>query len=248
MRIQLSCDDLLQRNDDVCADADRVNTVLRQGAVAALALHRNGELIVGVHHRGVVIVHEHTDRQLSGADVIRQRRVHLRVLQNAVFQHVQAAVEALLARLEHELNGSLQLRFMLLEHLRSGQKHGGVHIVPAAMRSLRVHGSKRKAALFRHLKRVHVCPQKQDFAALADQGGHSLAAALRFDSVFPQLLLHIDHRVWKRQSRLRVTVKVPSVLDQFVLQFQCSVIIAHFTACPFLRFMMSQKTQRKIIM
>ena len=53
------------------------------------------------------------------------------------------------------------------------------------MRSLRVHGSKRKAALFRHLKRVHVCPQKQDFAALADPEAQEV---VRLIEQFPLIL------------------------------------------------------------
>ena len=166
--------------------------------------------------------------------------VYLRILQNSMFQHIQTSVQALFSGLEHQLDGSLQLAFMFFKHLRRTQKHSSVHVMTAAVRCLRILGSKGKSTLLRHSQCVHIRSQKQHLAALSDKSGHALAAALRFDSVLSQFFFNERSCLRKRQSDLCIFMEITTVGYQLVLHLQSSVIIAHIVpptvlACGFLK-------------
>ena len=92
------------------------------------------------------------------------RGIHLRVFQQAVFQHVQRTLKDLLCRLEFQLDGALDLVLVFFEQLCRTQHHGGVHIVAAAVHPARDLGSKLLTGFFLNGQGVHVTAQQDGLA------------------------------------------------------------------------------------
>ena len=213
--------------------ADGIHTVLGHGSVAAPAFDPDMQIVIGKHHGGACIVHEQTDGKLARAHMVSKGGIHLWLLQNSVLQHIPAAGQGLLAGLEHELHGSCKAIFLFFQHLCRRQQHGRVHIVAAAVGSLRVLRGEGKSALLRHGQRVHIRPQKQYLSglsalcSLSDESRDPFSAGMGLNAVFLQLFRHVGSRFRKLKTHLRMAVKISPVLCQFLFQFQCSVIIAH---------------------
>ena len=92
------------------------------------------------------------------------RGVHLRVFQQAVFQHVQRTLKNLLGRLEFQLHGAFDLVFVGLQQLCRAQHHGGVHIVAAAVHLAGQLRGKLLAGFLLQGQRVHVTAQQDGLA------------------------------------------------------------------------------------
>ena len=99
--------------------------------MAALALDLDDERV----HRGARNIgrKEEAAALKIGHDVKRKRGVDMRVLEQTVVDHKLGATAHLLARLEHKLDGALELRLMLLQDLGSTQKHRRVRVMAAGV-------------------------------------------------------------------------------------------------------------------
>ena len=151
--------------------------------MAALAVHGDVVLLTACHGDAAAR-HQHGAHWQGhpGQNVEHDSSIHLRVFQQAVFQHVQRALENFFGGLELQLDGAFDLVLVLLEQLCSTQHHGRVHVVAAAVHPARHLGSKFLAGFFLNGQSVHVAAQQNHLAGLlaARQGQHAaLAAVLR---------------------------------------------------------------------
>ena len=205
---------------------------MRIGAVRAVSLDGDAEAVHGEHHRAGGVVHVQTQGHLAAGDVVGQRGVDRRVFQDAVCDHVLGALEGLLRRLEHELDGALQAGFVLLEHLRRGEQHGGVEVVAAGVRLGAGRAGEGLAALLGHGQRVHVCAQQNDLAAVPDGGAHAVAAGLAGDAQRPERLKNIGLRLGRVQADFGVGVKITAMGDGFRPERLCAFCIIHGAIHP----------------
>ncbi len=106
-RITLSGDQLLQRQMHMHPDVDGIDPCLRISAVTASPCDRDPKTVHRIHHGAARIVHKQPHRHPPRGHMVGQRRIHMRLLQNAVCDHIPAALERLLRRLEHEFHRSL---------------------------------------------------------------------------------------------------------------------------------------------
>ena len=141
--------------------------------------------------------------------------------------HIPAAFEGLLGRLEHEADGALQLAFLLLQHFRGGQQHGGVEVVTAGVGLCASGAGEGLSAELRHGQSVHVGPQKQRLSAGTNLRGDTVTAALGLQSGAGQLLHHIRHSLWHFQPYLCVLVEKAAVGNGFRLQLLGKFIVVH---------------------
>ena len=153
------------------------------------------------------------------------RSVHLGGLQQAVFQHVQRALEDLLGGLELQLDGALDLVLMLLEQLGGTQHHGGVHIVAAAVHLAGQLRGEFLAGLLLQGQSVHVAAQQDHLAGLfaARQRKHAaLAAVLRGVAHFGQGFFDQSLGLGQVEPNFRVTVQGAPPFLQLGFQLLCS--------------------------
>ena len=163
--VQLTAVDLLQGNVDVGRCSDGVDAGVGHGAVAALAVDGDVVLLAACHGDAAARHQHRTHRQgHPGQNVEHHRGIHLRVFQQAVFQHVQRALKNLLGRLEFQLHGAFDLVFVGLQQLCRAQHHGGVHIVAAAVHPARDLGSKFLTGFFLNGQSIHVTAQQDGLA------------------------------------------------------------------------------------
>ena len=232
--VALPGNQLLQSQVDMDADVDGVDGHLGIGTVRAAALDVNLEAVHG-EHNGLagVVVHKHTHGDLAGAHMVGQSHIGLGILQNAVGQHIHGAGEVLLAGLEHELDGAVQLSLVLLQQLGGGQQHGGMEVMAAAVTLSTGGAGKGQAAELGHGQSIHVCPEQDHLAAgLADGGSDTLAAGLGLNAVLGQLLHNIGGCLGHMHAHFCIGVEVTAVLHNLVLQLQCALIVVH-TLPPF---------------
>ena len=163
--VQLTAVDLLQGNVDVGRCGDGVDAGVGHGAMAALAVYGDVVLLTACHGDAAAR-HQHgaNGQGHPGQNVEHHGSVHLRVFQQAVFQHVQRTLKNLLCRLEFQLDGALDLVLVFFEQLCRTQHHGGVHIVAAAVHLARHLGSKFFAGFLLKGQGIHVAAQQDGLA------------------------------------------------------------------------------------
>ena len=225
MGVHLAAVDLLQSDVDVCRRRDGVDARFRHGAVAALAVDDDVILLAAGHGDAAVGHQHHAGGQGHPRDHMEHdRRIDLRVFQQAVGQHIRRALEDLLRGLEFQLDGAFQLVLMLLEELGRAQHHGRVHIVAAAVHLAGHLGSEVHTGLLLNGQRVHIAPQQDGLAgalAARQRDDTGLAAVLRSIPHLGQRLFHQRTGLWQVEAHLRVPVQRPPPLLQLGLQHLC---------------------------
>ena len=94
---------------------------------------------LGGGHKVIAAANHHTGGH-TGANVNRGEVVH--VVERPGGHHGASASGAFLGRLEDQFDGAIELRFILLKHVRQPQTNGGVAIVAAGVHHPRVAGGK----------------------------------------------------------------------------------------------------------
>lgn len=133
-RVDGAGNDVLEPRDDLGADYDRVDGLVRQGCMAALAEDRDPEGVRRGHRRPV------HDTDL--ADLKRRPHVgadhQVDAIHDAGADHLgSSAGEQLFRVLKHEAHLAGQLVRHRRQYLRGAEQHRGMRIVPA-----RVHGAR----------------------------------------------------------------------------------------------------------
>ena len=187
--------------------------------MAALAVNGDLETVAGGGHvAGTAAV---------GTDVPVQHNVHggssinLGVLQNTGLDHGGGALELLFGRLEHQLDGTAQFVFLLLQHLCSAQQHSGMHIM-AAVVGIAGLGVEGQVIDFGHGQCVHVCAQQVGLAGLLafDHGDNTaLADLLGFQTDLGQALHDVLGCLGQFVADFRMHMQIMSVVQQRILQF-----------------------------
>ena len=224
-RIQLAAVDLLQGNVDVGCCSDGVDAGVGHGAVAALAVDGDVVLLAACHGDAAARHQHRAHRQgHPGQNVEHHGSVHLRVFQQAVFQHVQRALKNFLGRLEFQLHGAFDLVFVGLQQLCRAQHHGGVHIVAAAVHPARDLGSKFLTGFFLNGQGVHVAAQQDGLAgalAACQRENAASAAVLRGIAHFGQGLFHQRFGLRQIKAHLGVAVQGAPPFAQLGFQLFC---------------------------
>ena len=155
-RIDVARHDRLQRRHDVRAHHDRIDAVMRHGAVRAHALHHDLEDVVGGHHRA--------GPHREAADRDARHVVHAvdaldrELLEQPLLDHDAAAALVLLGGLEDEIDGAVEV-LGLGEILGGAQQHHRVAVMAAGMH---LAGDRRfviEVVGLVHVERVHVGAQ-----------------------------------------------------------------------------------------
>ena len=218
-------DQLLQCQMNVNADVDWIHGGVGVSTVAALTVDGDTEAVYGEHGGAGAVVHYHAHRHFPGRDVEGDGSVH--TLQDAVGNHIPAALKGLLGGLEHETDGAFQRTFLLLEHFRGGQQHGGMEVVAAGVGLCAGGAGEGLPTELRHGQGVHIRPQQQGFSAGADLGGDAVSALLGPQPGFRQFLHHIVNGFWHFQPNFGVLMEIAAVGDGFFFQLQGKFIIIH---------------------
>ena len=155
-----------------------------------------------------------------------------------VVHHGLGAVAHLLAGLEHELHGALQLGLVVLQQLGRPQEHGRVGVVAAHMAGLAL-GAEGQVVDLLHGQGVEVGPEEDAGAAAADGGHHAGggrhvrethvhillpnvvghdAAAVRLDSHLGQPLFDVGGGLRQVHPHLGDLVEVAAVDHDLVLK------------------------------
>jgi hypothetical protein len=143
----------VQRRDDVGADEDGIDALVRAGGMATLAGDVDEDGIARGQQRA------RADGELAGGDA--RHVVHAVDLLDApavhqpVVHHGLAAGAALLGRLEDDDGGAVEVA-RLAEILGGAQQHGRVPVMPAGVHAPRRLGGVGQTGVFRHGERVHV--------------------------------------------------------------------------------------------
>ena len=173
-------------------DHQGVNAELRLGAVAAAALYLQDKGVQGSR------VNPHCISQLPrpghGLDMEPECGVHFRVLQKAVLHQDPGPGACLLAGLEHQLDRALQGALPLFQYLSRPQEHGRVAVMAAHM-SISIPGSKLQITGFPNGKCIHIRPQQDAGAAMADHGRHSLGPLHPGEPCFHKIPGHLFRQV-----------------------------------------------------
>ena len=83
------------------------------------------------------------------------------------------------------------------------------------------------AAEFRHGQCVHICPEENGLAALANFSHYAVTALLGLQTCLGQFFHHIGNCLGKIQADLSILMKITAVCNGFILEFQSSFIIIH---------------------
>ena len=161
-RIDVARHDRLQRGHDVRADHDRVDAVMRHGAVRADALHHDLEDVVGGHHRARA--HGEVADRDARPVVHAVDALDRELLEQPLLDHHPAAALVLLGRLEDEIDRAVEVPG-LGQVLGGAQQHHGVAVMAAGVH---LAGDRRlvvEAVGLVHVERVHVGAQADRAAA-----------------------------------------------------------------------------------
>ena len=148
--------------------------------------------------------------------------VHLRILQQAVFDHIPGAFKCLLCRLEHELNGALDLLLVVLKQLCCTQQHSGMHIVSAGVHSAIGRG-KFHLGFFPNGQCIHIRPKQEHFSFPFPAGNgykSGLPAGNRLIAHFSQHIFHIRTGILQVKSGFGMRMQVAPVGFEGVLKLQ----------------------------
>ena len=161
-RIDVAAHDGVHGRDDPGGHEDRVDGLLRMGAVPAAALHADREAVDRRHHRPGV--QRDGARGQRGPVVQREHLLRGEALEQAVADHLARAGMAFLARLEEEVDGAVEVAG-LRQVLRGAQQDRAVPVVPAAVHAARDARAIGRIAEFLDRQCVHVGPQADAAAA-----------------------------------------------------------------------------------
>ena len=211
---------LLESDEDVRRRRQGVDAVLGRGAVTALPMHPDGEIVRrwgadtggGDHHRSRR--ERHSRRYMN-----HQGCVGSGIFQHAGGNHVLAALENFLCGLEHELDHPVQLRLVGFQDFRRAQQHGGVHIVTAGVHPSVLAG-KIHVGLLGNGQGVHIRPKQQNLPAGFADGGDKPGSSAFLNGVSHLHKRGFYIRLCFRQvkSGFRVGVKPQTMGFDFLLK------------------------------
>jgi hypothetical protein len=208
-RRDVARDDGLQGGRDLRADHDRIDARLRPGAMRADAGDVDVEERPAGHHRPRAH-REAPDRELRPV-VHAEDRVARESLEQPVVDHRLRAAEPLLGRLEHEVDGAVEVA-RGGQHLGSAQQHRGVTIVAARMHASGVAGAMLEGVGLLDRQRVHVGAQadRAGRTAVAQHADHPGAAdaAMHLDAEGLEALRDQPGRAALGEAELRMGVDV----------------------------------------
>ena len=199
-------------------------------------------ILLAAGHRDAAARHQHHagGQGHTGQHMEHDRRIHLRVFQQAIGDHIRGALKDLLRRLELQLDGAFQFLFVGFEQLGCTQHHGCVHVVAAAVHPAGHLRGKVHAGLLLNGQSVHVAAQQNGLARLFAARQHKdacLAAVLRGVTHLSECLLDQRSGLGQVEAYLRVPVQgAPPVLQLgfqhggFCHQF---LRVHHFKSAPF---------------
>ena len=190
--------------------------------MAAFAMHHNVVLLTACHGDAAARHHHLAQRQRHpGQHMEHDRRVHFRVFQQAVGDHIRGALENLFGRLEFQLDSAFDLLLVLFQQLCRTQHHGRVHIVAAAVHLARHLGGKHLSGLLKDGQGVHIAPEQDGLARALSPGQREdtrPAAVLRRIAHLGQGLLDQRLGLGQVKAHLRVAVDRPPPFLQLRLQ------------------------------
>ena len=134
--VGLTGDESFQRRVNLYRRVDRVNGAVGICSVAALTSDGNTKTVDGVHHDAAAVVHKQPDGHGSRRHMAGHGRVHRRIFEDAVGDHVVTALKGFLGGLKHQFDLSFEMRFVFFQHFCCRQEHGGVEIVAAGVSML----------------------------------------------------------------------------------------------------------------
>ena len=186
-----------------------VNAVLGCGAVTTLAMHPDGKIVRrrgadaggGDHHRP-------GRKRHSRRNVNHQGCVGSGIFQHAGGNHVLAALENFLRRLEHELDHPVQFRFVGFQNFRRAQQHGGVHIMAAGVHPS-VFAGEIHVGFLGNGQGVHIRPKQYHFSAGLADGCNKSRFSTLMDGIthLRKCRFYIRLRFRQIKSGFRVGVK-----------------------------------------
>ena len=184
--VELAGDHDLQGGHHFGGRGDRVLGRVRGGAVAAGAQHGDNEPVRGAEHDARLGA-ERAVRLEGGEHVHAVGGVHPAAggIQHAFADHVARAVEAFLARLEHQHDIAGQLVPAFGEERGRAGEHGGVEVVAAGVHGAVDRGGVVHAGLFLDGKPVHVRAEEHRRGAPAACGPPAGARRNRRAAVAP---------------------------------------------------------------
>ncbi len=150
-------------------DQHRIDGRVRMRAVAALAVDRDLDPVGGGHRRPRGDAD--APRRETGPVVQREHLLGREALEEAVLDHRLRAGVALLARLEDQVRGAVEIA-RLVQVARRGEQHRRVTVVTAAVHPPVVARLVRERVLFLHRQRVHVGAEADRATARRAAAGH----------------------------------------------------------------------------
>ena len=148
--------DGLKALHDLAGDGHRVDPVVRQRRVAALAVDGDVEFVARRHHRPA------GDGQLAHVHarpvVHAEHGFHGELLEQAFLDHLARAAAAFLGRLEDQVHRAVEVA-VLRKMQRRGQQHGRVAVVAAGVHLALVFAGVGEGVELGHGQRVHVGAQ-----------------------------------------------------------------------------------------
>ena len=185
-RLLVAGDDGLEGLHHLAGHRHRVDAVVRQRGVRALAGDADQELVARGHDRAAA------DREVAGGQarpvVHAEDRVHGEAIEQAVLHHLARAAAAFLGGLEDAVDGAGEALAVRGQFLRGGQQHRHMAVVAAGMHAARNAAGVREGVVLGHRQRIHVGAQadgavRASGCAAADRADHAGA---------PEPAVHLD--------------------------------------------------------
>jgi hypothetical protein len=164
-RADIARDDGLQRHGYLRRDNDRVDARFRPGAMGADAGDVDIEEGAARHH-GAGADGETADRQARPV-MHAEDRFHRKVLEESFVDHRLRAAEALLGRLEDEVDAAVEIS-RLRQVARRSQQHGCMAVMAAGMHLAFMARAVVEVVGLDDRQRVHIGPQPDGLLAIAD--------------------------------------------------------------------------------
>ncbi len=161
-RFLVACDDGLEGLHHLAGNGHRVDAVVGQRGVAALAPDGDVKLVARRHHRARA--HRERAGRVTRPVVHAENGFHGKAVEEPVLDHLAGASAAFFGRLEDQVDRAIK-GSLACQHLRGGEQHGGVPVVAAGMHLAGMLTGMGKGVEFGHGQRVHVGAQAHAPAA-----------------------------------------------------------------------------------
>ncbi len=160
---QLPGMDFLKRKQNMSRCIQRINSHVGHGAMTARSLYPDLK-IIGCRSADAGICNDHRTgfKRHPRRHMNHQRRIHIRIVQQAGFYHIAGTLKDLFGRLKHEFYRTFYLLFMHLQKFCRAQQHGRVHVVPAGVHTA-IHRRKILLCFFFDGQCIHIRPKQKYF-------------------------------------------------------------------------------------